>query len=133
MRRRRDGASPARRGPNGEHRRQPAPPAAFEGGYNAPRMSVLNPTPAERLVDPRGRPYFLWDCDVTLEEFRAMLATGDRAQRAYLVGKLMRQAKPDDVFTFVRLDEIRSLRPDLERYLGRSREFWTWLLDVWGG
>jgi hypothetical protein len=42
-----------------------------------------------------------------------------------------RQAKPDDVFTFVSPREIRELWPRLERYLGRSRSFWTWLFERW--
>ena len=25
------------------------------------RVSVLNPTPRDRLLDPQGRPYFLWE------------------------------------------------------------------------
>jgi hypothetical protein len=35
-----------------------------------------------------------------LEEFRERLRDPDPAVRAYYLGKLMRQAKPDDVFTF---------------------------------
>lgn len=94
-------------------------------------MPVLNPTPRERLVDAQGRPYFLWDVDMTLERFEELLRTGDRETRAYLVGKLMRQAKPDDVFSFVTVAGIRDLWDDLVRYLGRSRPMWQWLLDVW--
>lgn len=45
----------------------------------------------------------------------------------------MRQAKPDDVFLFVRPREIRDLWPRLDRYLGRTREFWTWLFETWEG
>jgi hypothetical protein len=45
----------------------------------------------------------------------------------------MRQAKPDDVFQFVRLAEIVALWPKLERYLGRTRPMWRWLLDRWSG
>ena len=56
-----------------------------------------------------------------------------RIARAYLVGKLMRQAKPDDVFLFVRPREIRELWPRLTRYLGRTREFWSWLFETWEG
>ncbi|MCU0724189.1 MAG: hypothetical protein MUE73_00120 [Planctomycetes bacterium] len=95
-------------------------------------MSPLCPTREELLVDCRGRPYFLWDCELTLDEFRAKLRTGDRAQRAYLAGKLMRQAKPDDVFSFVSLSEIRDLWPDLAGTLGRTRDFWEWILGEWG-
>ena len=94
-------------------------------------MALLAPTPAERLVDSRGRPYFLWDDDMTVDAFRARVRDPDLEVRAYFVGKLMRQAKPDDVFTFVTLSEIQALFPHLERYLGNTREFWRWLLDRW--
>jgi hypothetical protein len=69
---------------------------------------------------------------MTLDEFRTAIVDSDPEVRAYLVGKIMRQAKPDDVFSFVTVAEIRQLWPRLERYLGRSRRFWTWLLDCWG-
>lgn len=94
-------------------------------------MSVLNMTPIHRLVDPEGRPYFLWDIDMSLDAFRAALQDPDPQRRSYLVGKLMRQAKPDDVFGFVSLTQIRELWPMLVRYLGRTAAFWTWLLDAW--
>jgi hypothetical protein len=92
---------------------------------------MLSFTPPERQTDSRGRPYFLWDCDLTVEQLRAGLDDPDPEVRAYLIGKLMRQAKPDDVFLYVRPREIRELWPRLLRYLGRTREFWTWLFDTW--
>ena len=92
---------------------------------------MLSFTARERLTDNQGRPYFLWDCDLTLEEFQRRLEDPDPEVRAYLVGKLMRQAKPDDVFTFVSLQDIRQLFPLSRRHLGQSREFWEWLLDAW--
>jgi hypothetical protein len=94
-------------------------------------VSVLNPTPKELLLDPQGRPYFLWDTDSTLVAFEALLRTGDRDTRAYLVGKLMRQAKPDDVFSFVTEAEIRDLWSDVQPFLGRTKPFWEWLFAVW--
>ncbi len=96
-------------------------------------MALLNPTPPDRMVDARGRPYFLWDADMTLDRFRAGLRDPDPEVRAYLVAKLMRQAKPDDVFLFVRLADIVELWPRLERYLGRSAAMWRWLLERWRG
>jgi hypothetical protein len=95
-------------------------------------MARLFPTPPDKLVDAAGRPYFLWDTDMTLDQFRHLLRESSGEGRAYLVGKLMRQAKPDDVFSFVTVDAIVELWPLLERYLGRQRPFWQWLLRLWG-
>lgn len=93
---------------------------------------MLCPTPPERLLDARGRPYFLWDSDMPLKRFEELLRDGDDVVRAHLIAKLMRQAKPDDVFTFVSLKEIGELWPNLAYRLGRTRDFWTWLLTRWG-
>jgi len=94
-------------------------------------MSVLAPTPPDRMTDASGRPYFLWDDDMSLDSFRANLRHPDPEVRAYFIGKLMRQAKPDDVFSFVALREIEDQWDSIERYLGHSREFWRWLLERW--
>lgn len=91
---------------------------------------MLCPTPPERLTDAHGRPYFLWDLDLSLAEFRAKLADPDVAIRAYWLGRVMRDAKPDDVFLFVSLAEIRDLWDSVQPYLGRSRAFWEWLLET---
>jgi hypothetical protein len=92
---------------------------------------MLSPTPPEALTDPQGRPYFLWDCDLTLADFEARLRDPDPGVRAYFVAKLLRQAKPDDVFQFVTVATIEELWPRVDRYLGQSRAFWIWLLDTW--
>lgn len=83
------------------------------------------------MVDQQGRPYFLWDMEVTLAEFEGILADREDAARPYLIGKLMRQAKPDDALQFVSPQEIGDLWPAVERYLGNKRTFWTWLLEEW--
>jgi hypothetical protein len=91
---------------------------------------ALNFTPPERLCDPQGRPYFLWDVDVTLEAFRTFLADANPAVRGYWLGKLMRQARPDDAFLFVTAEEMSRAWPDIERHLGQTREFWRWFLGA---
>ena len=92
---------------------------------------MLCPTPEHLLTDRSGRPYFLWDVDVTMAAFRVSLASSDDNERAYWVGKMMRQAKPDDALSFVSAAEMRRLWPLLERNLGRTRPFWEWLLAEW--
>lgn len=83
------------------------------------------------MLDGAGRPYFLWDCELSLPEFLGRLASEDIEDRTYWLGKLMRQAKPDDVFTFVRPERIAAEWPQLQRHLGRTRPFWDWLLRAW--
>lgn len=92
---------------------------------------MLAPTPRDRLTDSQGRPYFLWDTEMTLDEFERALREQDSVSRTYLVGKLMRQAKPDDALQFVSPQEMADLWPSIERYLGKSRPFWAWLLEQW--
>ena len=94
-------------------------------------MSYLRPTPPEKLVDRRGRPYFLWSGDLTLDQFRERLETGSEAERARLLGALLREARPDDAFLFVTPDQIRAAWSSVEKHLGQRRDFWRWLLDKW--
>ena len=90
---------------------------------------MLSPTPEGKLCDSRGRPYFLWDCDVTLAGLREHLDAPDDARRSYWLAKVMRQAKPDDAIVVAGTEEMRRLWPYIERSLGRVREFWKWYLD----
>lgn len=90
---------------------------------------MICPTPAEKLCDAQGRPYFLWDCDVTLARFREHLAAPEDDRRAYWLAKLMRQAKPDDAIAIAGLPEMRRLWSRIQHSLGRQRDFWTWYLD----
>jgi hypothetical protein len=87
--------------PNSRARREARPPQSFNLGLSGvrrlywrehpePTMSALAPTPAHRLIDARGRPYFLWDEEMTLDELRGKLRDPDPDVRAYFLGKLMR-------------------------------------------
>ncbi|QDU69789.1 hypothetical protein [Engelhardtia mirabilis] len=60
-----------------------------------------------------------------------ILAGDDAEQRARMIGKLLREARPDDAFHFLTPNDIRAEWPRIERDLGRRREFWRWLLDEW--
>ena len=94
-------------------------------------MAMLAPTPRSLLTDSQGRPYFLWDMELTLDEFERALTDHESTAQPYLIGKLMRQAKPDDALQFVSPQQMADLWPSIERYLGKSRPFWAWLLEQW--
>ena len=89
---------------------------------------VLNPTPPDRLCDAAGHPYFLWDNDQTLEEFKDLLAHPDPTVRAHAIGKLMRQARTDDALALLDLRIVERDWSLIVRHLGRRRAFWTWLI-----
>jgi hypothetical protein len=79
----------------------------------------------------RDRPYFLWDVDVTEEELRQRLKTRDADARAQWQGRILREARYDDVWRYLTLDEILRDWPDIRRHLGRRRAFWEYLLRAW--
>ena len=84
-----------------------------------------------RFADPLSRPYFLWDEQTTLGAFREALAHSPEPEKARLHGKLRREARDTDVWAFTTVSEVRALFPQLERYLGRRRAFWRYLLTAW--
>lgn len=92
---------------------------------------MLHPTPLDQRVDAHGRPYFLWDVDWTEDRFRHELATANDTVRVALIAKLMRQAKPDDVFEYVTLAEVERAWDALVPQLGAQRPFWVWLIGRW--
>lgn len=83
------------------------------------------------LRDPDVRPYFLWDERTTVGEFRRALAQAGPSEWARLTGKLMREARDTDVWAFVTPQAVWDRLSDLDRYLGRRRAFWHYLLGAW--
>ncbi len=83
------------------------------------------------MDDPEGVPYFLWDEPMTLSELRARLQSAGRAERLRLLGRILREARDTDVWRFTTPTEVLSSWSELERYLGRRRAFWQFLLQRW--
>jgi len=92
---------------------------------------ALNPTPMDKLVDGQGRPYFLWDVDVDLAGLQERLRDPNAEVRAHWMAKVLREAKPDDALRFFSVREIRDSWDSVQRYLGRKRMFWQWLIQAW--
>jgi hypothetical protein len=83
------------------------------------------------LDDPEAIPYFLWDQPMTLSELRARLQSAGRAERLRLLGRILREARDTDVWRFTTPAEVLASWSELERYLGRRRAFWQFLLGRW--
>lgn len=77
------------------------------------------------------RPWFLWSVDVTEEVFRERLRDEDPAIRAQWQGLLMREARWKEIWQYLRLRDVLGNWENIQRHLGRKREFWVWLIDGW--
>ena len=87
---------------------------------SATRTAMLSPTPRASLTDREGRPYFLWDLDLSLDGFQERLGSPDPEVRDFYLAKLLRQAKPDDALQFVTLAEIAASWTRVEPRLGSA-------------
>ena len=74
------------------------------------------------FADPSSLPYSLWDDPMTVGEFK---------WRLRLMGKLLREARDTDVWTFISPMEVWNRWPELAPHLGRRRGFWEFLLGHW--
>ncbi len=83
------------------------------------------------LDDPTAQPYFIWDEDITYAELARKLLSPDPDERALWMGRVMREARYQDVWKLLKLPDVLAFMPRIDRHLGRSREFWRWLIEGW--
>jgi len=79
----------------------------------------------------KDRPTFLWDVEITEAELRERLRDPDPRIRAQWEGCVLREANYRQVWAYLTLDQVLSDWAHLEKHLGRSRPFWTWLIQGW--
>jgi hypothetical protein len=75
-------------------------------------------------------PYFLWDEPMTMRDLRERLQRSDD-DRIRLLGKILREARDQDVWLFTTAEEVARRWDQLERHLGRRKDFWQFLLNRW--
>jgi hypothetical protein len=79
----------------------------------------------------RDRPWFLWDVAVTDAELREKLKVADPDARAQWQARILREARFDEVWKYLTLEEVLGNWTHIRRHLGRRRGFWEFLLDGW--
>jgi hypothetical protein len=77
------------------------------------------------------RPYFLWDEDVSIDELRAILRGPSSPRRDQLLGKMLREARDLDVWSFVTPSEVAAALDRVARRIGHRLAFWRFLIDGW--
>ncbi len=83
------------------------------------------------LSEEALRPYFLWDEDISVGELHVILADPTHPRRLPLLGKMLREARDTDVWTFVTARQVAAALPSLGRRLGRRARFWDFLIEGW--
>jgi hypothetical protein len=84
------------------------------------------------LNDGAARPWFLWNEDLSVDEFRARLHGEDAAERDRLLALLLREANDAEVWQFVSPQQVADALPRLQRRLGvRRAPFWNFLIERW--
>jgi hypothetical protein len=78
-----------------------------------------------------ARPYFLWDTQMSAGELRRRLREGDEDERLLWVGRIMREARYQDVWKFLTLDDVLAHWDRLRGRLGRMNPFWEFLIRSW--
>jgi hypothetical protein len=91
----------------------------------------VQPACSRALDSDDAQPYFVWDEPITVAGLRARLAGGDAEERVLWAARVLRDARFDDVWRFLQVEDIVRLWPSLAPKLGRRRAFWTWMLDRW--
>lgn len=86
---------------------------------------------SSNLNSPSSIPYFLWDEPLTVAELKQKLNSASVEERHRLLGKILREARDTDVWKFTTPKFVWEHWDDLEKYLGRRREFWWFLLEFW--
>lgn len=84
------------------------------------------------LTRDDARPWFLWDEDLSLAEFRKRLGGDDAEERDRLLAKLLREANDAEVWQFVSPADVAAALPRLARRIGNRRlPFWEFLIGRW--
>jgi hypothetical protein len=77
------------------------------------------------------RPYFLWDVNASEAELRERLHQADPDSRAQWQACVMREARYNDVWKYLTLEDVLQNWSNIRRHLGRSRALWEYLLNGW--
>ena len=76
-------------------------------------------------------PYFLWDEPLTVAELKIKLVSASSEEKMRLLGKILREARDTDVWKFTTPEFVWQNWAEIEKYLGRRREFWKFLFEHW--
>lgn len=76
------------------------------------------------------RPYFLWDYNLSDKQIKNILCSDNELEKIWLVGRILTHARYEDVWKYLKIDEIVKIFPKL-RLKPETRDIWKHALNVW--
>ena len=77
-----------------------------------------------------GRPWFLWDYDLSEAQAQELLAHAPFEQRKWLLGRMLERLRPEELVRYVSLESVRQALPHL-RLDEKIRRHWEEAISVW--
>lgn len=68
---------------------------------------------------------------MTVAELKRRLTSASDVEQTRLLAKILREARDTDVWKFTTPREVWQNWDELEKHLGRRREFWKFLFEFW--
>lgn len=76
-------------------------------------------------------PYFCWDRAWTETDIRRRLGESTGFEWIRLAAWIMREARFEDVWRFLRPVQVRDHLNELLPLLGRKKDFWSFIIGAW--
>lgn len=77
-----------------------------------------------------GKPYFLWDYDLTEDDVRRILRGENQTDKIWILSRILESARFEDVWKYTSLSDVRSMMPVL-KIKKPIRQAWERALAVW--
>ncbi len=77
------------------------------------------------------RPYFFWDYEITEDEIRRILRSGNPVEKAWVITRILEYAKWDDIWRYLTIADIRENFEHLRFRRPQDHELWAYALDRW--
>ncbi len=73
-------------------------------------------------------PYFCWDRKDTIND---ILKRIDGAEKYKTIAWLLREAKFQDIWFFIKPQDVFNNYSKIAKYLGKNKDFWDYILGEW--
>jgi len=77
------------------------------------------------------RPYFFWDYDITEDEIREILRSGNEVEKAWVITRILEYARWEDIWKYLTVEDIRENFDRLQFRWPQDRELWAYALKRW--